>query len=276
MKATYLGQEELAHKVRKLYIGVDDVAHKVKRAYIGVDGVARLFFTSDFFIPKGISMSDVLCAYQFAGESVKSWDIARKDLSDSQLDLNRVPSWSQQSGLTGNYTIVNADPRQIRSFVIKYKNNQGGHLIVSEENSWDLWFGGRIDASNGNLINTSNLFFWSDHYWVDWANADAIHFPRCSTVAPINGIVGISSNTLYINGEYRDVFANPGGYAGISFAENFTNVWRGTHVPLGLSMNNYSIFNINAIANIEAIAFFKVVLTSEQQYEIYRNLSDLK
>lgn len=45
-KATYVGIDGIAHKVKKMYVGIDGVARKIKKGYIGVDGVARQFFSS--------------------------------------------------------------------------------------------------------------------------------------------------------------------------------------------------------------------------------------
>ena len=44
-KATYIGVDNVARKVKKMYFGVDNIARKVKKGYIGIDGVARLFFS---------------------------------------------------------------------------------------------------------------------------------------------------------------------------------------------------------------------------------------
>lgn len=47
-KASYIGVDGIARKIKKMYVGVDGVARKVKKAYIGVAGVARLFYSSGF------------------------------------------------------------------------------------------------------------------------------------------------------------------------------------------------------------------------------------
>ena len=49
-KATYIGVNDVARKVKKIYIGLDNVARKVKKGYIGVNGVARLFYSSAAFV----------------------------------------------------------------------------------------------------------------------------------------------------------------------------------------------------------------------------------
>lgn len=46
-KKTYIGANNLAHRVRKIYLGVGNVARKVRKGYIGVAGKARLFFLSN-------------------------------------------------------------------------------------------------------------------------------------------------------------------------------------------------------------------------------------
>lgn len=40
-KGNYIGEEDIARKIKKAYIGVNGVARKVKKAYIGVNNVAR-------------------------------------------------------------------------------------------------------------------------------------------------------------------------------------------------------------------------------------------
>lgn len=43
-KATFLGIDGTARKVKKVYIGEDGVARQVRRAYVGVDGIAQIAF----------------------------------------------------------------------------------------------------------------------------------------------------------------------------------------------------------------------------------------
>lgn len=45
-KRIYVGNNNVARKVKKLYVGVKGVARKAKKVYIGVNGVAQLAYAS--------------------------------------------------------------------------------------------------------------------------------------------------------------------------------------------------------------------------------------
>lgn len=226
-----------------------------------------------WFFPYGLTNDNCLAAYQFVGKDVTSWNIAKYDLSEHGRHAISEGSfvWSQTNGFTGGRIRVPFDPRLIHSFVIKYKNNGGGHIISTEEGGWDLWFSGRITKpEGGDLINSNTPFFWSYHYWVDWAQADAVGLYQFGTSVPTNGVVGITGlDALYINGE------SAGGSGVVeSRTTRFSDMWNGTHVNLGV--NNYSNFLIHPQANIEVIAFYSSYLTAEHHYEINANLLNIE
>lgn len=47
----YIGNNNVAKKVKGMYVGIDNVARKVKKGYVGVDGVARQFYSAETIIP---------------------------------------------------------------------------------------------------------------------------------------------------------------------------------------------------------------------------------
>lgn len=97
-KQANIGVNGIAQKIKSISIGVNGVARKVKKAYIGVNGVARLFFSAEWFIPTGLNISNVICAYQFKG--VQSEAESLTDLTGHGHNLYKVnnPQWDANRG----------------------------------------------------------------------------------------------------------------------------------------------------------------------------------
>lgn len=112
-KKTYIGVNGVARNVKNIYIGVNGVAREVKAGWIGVNGVARQFYAAgwirgngiarqfyaaDWFIPAGLTMANVICAYQFIHASSEA--IALTDQSDGGKNLIKrgAPIWNASYG----------------------------------------------------------------------------------------------------------------------------------------------------------------------------------
>lgn len=66
-KATYIGVDTTARKVKKAYIGVGGVARQIKKAYIGVNGVAKQVYSSEIVLPlyTGSYSTAIIGKYQY-------------------------------------------------------------------------------------------------------------------------------------------------------------------------------------------------------------------
>lgn len=73
-KATYVGVDGKARKVKKMYIGVDGVARKIKKAYIDVGGVAKLFYSGTDPVLANNTWADI-ASVAASGEAQNYWSI---------------------------------------------------------------------------------------------------------------------------------------------------------------------------------------------------------
>jgi len=289
MKATYLGMDDKARKVRKMYIGIDDVTRKVKRAYIGVNGVARLFYTSDFFIAKGLSMNNVVAAYQFKG--AKTQDESKKNLTgNSTYDLSYASDavWSQSEGLTkgtitnsamaalgsaiktqivyySNFGIVQ-DPTglshynaymltHMKPFFLMLRQDYGFQIHASEE-----WKGGYGGNKMGIVTSWKHDSDGAGEYnEISWVEAK-------TQIAPVSAVfAGSSANKLYLNGsQIASSAASERGWPGVS----------GPHSDASrvVDPRDDQYYHVTIIA----AAFYNCYLTDAQHLEIANSMRDIK
>ena len=95
----YIGNDNVAKKVKGMYVGVDNVARKVKKGYVGVDGVARQFYTSTEVIPFS---SSIIPTGWVASTGINSFT------SKSEC-TNEYGTWKAEMNNPTNYWSVN-DP----------------------------------------------------------------------------------------------------------------------------------------------------------------------
>lgn len=138
----YIGNNNVAKKVKGMYVGIDNVARKVKKGYVGVDGVARQFYSTG--IP---TTSTVFFALDTSfTEGVKEFTgVATEPLKDGSTPTLKITTeldggfvWANNiaSGRTGVLAYTNAN----KYTVAKLNEN----LLRTEYNSKHYNYFGNI------------------------------------------------------------------------------------------------------------------------------------
>lgn len=207
----YTGVSGKARQVKKIYVGVSSKARKIRKAYVGVGGKARLVYSSDWWLPSGLSASDCLAAYQFKG--VASESAAKTDLTGHGYTLTKNgPSWSSAKGFwidpNANYpyniTLYNNElcRKNIQTVVFRYANFNNGmmHPVMHAGGSHGyarLWFG--LSRSDGDP--------WPGTYYRDthgYPVASKDNVGNCmwgKSQITSNGVFGLNvQSDMYLNG----------------------------------------------------------------------------
>ena len=299
MKGTYLGMDDKAHKVRKMYIGIDDTTRKVKRADIGVKGIARLFYTSDFFIAKGLTLDNVIAAYQFKG--VKTEEESKKNLTGNDsydLTYSNV-SWDITRGLKSGTVTNNALAAlgtQIKTQIVCYANYSLAsgstlglpHYVLTYmkplylvlRNTW-RFHSHNAPAENFNEKGHNRPGFITEHHRNTTIAGDGnggTWIEANSGTAPSSGVIGGSfANKLYLNGVQVQSSVNTGmGYVSVQDDDDLP-IASCTDFPNSDSNRvvvpkNGNGWNVDIIA----AAFFNCYLTDAQHLEIANSMRDIK
>lgn len=274
-KKLYVGVNSVARKVKKYYVGVSGVARKVKKAYIGVNGVARQYYSSDWWTPSGVSLTNVIAAYQFKGASSET--VSRNDLSGhgKTLTLSGTGSWSSSGyylngGYLYNTSMYNLS--DVKSIVIRYSglNTTTTFIPLSE-----MYMPANTSGTKPNLYAHAS---WSRFYngaWlstsynapaaiVGWSN-DMLYYYLANSSLPATGTVGYSGGTFYSNG------SSIGGTYKSENAENLSTIEIGNTNQNGLVLSSRNGYGYTVIA----AAYFSVALTPAQQSEIYNLMAQI-
>lgn len=109
-KATYIGVDDVARKVKKMYVGVDGVARKVRKAYIGVDGVAQLVYSAEEIATFVMTHSD-----SYAG----SWsNFSDNDIRQGWTNGNRIRGciWFDNAALRNTLSTATIEEATLRLY----------------------------------------------------------------------------------------------------------------------------------------------------------------
>lgn len=274
-KQANIGVNNVAHKIKNIYIGVNNVARKVKKAYIGVNGVARLFFSAEWFIPTGLNISNVICAYQFKG--VQSEAESLTDLTGHGHNLYKVnnPQWDTVRGFYfplsrvfySNQNLLNqlqastSDPYNYYTCIIRagnllpFPNARVREASLSYADKFRRFLGYRVDGdgttqfNNGTVLGRFGTNFKCPNEGV-FANV----MPQVDTrVNGVNYAVNNTSANTTHNSKYCLIGQG--------------ETWGGND-------NSYGEIWFKDVT-IQAAVFYNVALTDAQHLEMVQRMNEL-
>jgi len=282
-KNIYVGVDGAPRHVKDLWVGVGGVARNVKAAWVGVNGVARQVYPSmpDWFLVTGLSIANVLAAYNFTGASSES--SALEDLTGHGYNLTkygqshaggtRYPVWSAGNGFRfydtarGNQGYLDnssLNTQAIRCVVVRYTG------VNSSYGTWLVTAGG----DNGRCQVTAVTHLWMSDSVAKYNGPGTVWYSghwRSTSTYYANAVVGANvgtSNQIYINGAGKNSTdrAAPTDKGSGSSWRTFGN----THAAIS-DLNNAT----HGGKSIQAAVFYNVALSAAQHAEIYQAISQL-
>lgn len=240
---------------------------------------ALLASSALFWLPSGMSLDDVLGAYQFKG--VSSSSVALSDLSGHGRTLTvttesgNTPSWSASSG----YTFTNAyqgksgyldnatlDTLNIKSAVIRFSGVSDSydrtHLITAGGSSGHAQIMARTAIATSDGIST--------YAGVGYVSGNNSWDTNSTYVS--SGVVGANfgvSSKLYWNGSHR----------GTTQRTARTEIGDGGHIGHTFGNNHAAVSDLNNAQFggkvIVCAVFFGVALTDDQHLEVAERMAQI-
>ena len=270
-KGMYVGNSNIARRVKNLYVGNSNVARKVKKASVGVDNVARLFYTSDWWIPSGISATNVIAAYRFKGASSETE--ARTDLSGHGYTLSKAnsPVWTSANGFDmshANAYLSNSTLNSlttIKTIIIRFAGlpTTNGVLYPMSQIKGTYGTGtknpmiyARFKLTNGSSTISTNY----PVVIVSWSNSKLKYYVA-NTKLGAEGVIGYSSARIYIGGVLKSS-TSPTTKTVESVLTTETNL---------ATSYSYTLDRFGG-GKIYAAAFYSVDLNANQHKEVANNM----
>ena len=275
-KAMYVGVGDVARRVKKFYVGVNNVARRVVKAYVGVNNVARQFYTSDFWMPGGISATNIIAAYQFKG--AESENAALTNLVNpstykltKQVESGTKPTWTSADGFNmsgGTHPYLsNSDLNaltNIKTIIVRYSGlpSTSSVLLPVSQIKGQTTSGtknpllyARFKMSVTYNGATSTLSSNYPAVITSWASNKLTYYVGDSKLAS-TGVLAYSNKVLYKNG------------TAMTTTEKTVNCSAVSTVETNLSTTfNYSVDHMGG-AKIIAIAFYNKALSASQIKEV--------
>lgn len=257
-KVSGIGVNNIYRKSKDIEFGIADIARKVKRAYIGVDGIARLFYAFDWWMTTGLSTANILAAYSFKGatseaEALRDLSGNNRNLTNSGVTFNSSYGFQIPGVITAG--LLNSALTTFESCVIRFSN------VTPNDGSL---------GPSAPLIPMSLTRFVAAglNYGSGWAKTfnpciiynNRIYYSTAGSVT--NGVLGTSGSSIFINGSSVSVAS--------AEVQAIGEVLRTIGCGRFRSDTTYL-----STSRIQAVAFYNVVLSAEQQKQIYNQIVEL-
>lgn len=282
MIKTYVGNSGVKG-VPKIYAGVSGVK-KVIRAYAGVSGTPKLVFIADWWRPEGVSLANVLAAYQFKGRS--SDTEALKDLTGHGYGLGKTSqevwgttytptlnssygyyfaeAWYGNCGYLNN---TNLNNQNIKCIIIRYSglSRQERGFLVGACGSHGR---AQIYAATGYYNNSEHYVNIGTPGFVSSYGGNGSIKYRSGGMNSGVICVNFDSNQMYINGSLtaESLTTKSGVFTDLNTKKTFGN----THSGMSDWNNQF-----HAAKYIQAAAFYSIELSANQQREVYKRITEL-